>query len=79
MHGNVWEWCQDWWSDSLPGGIALDPQGPATGSYRVIRGGYWENWFGDAWRCRSAYRGDYDPDIRHNGNGFRVLLAPGQP
>jgi formylglycine-generating enzyme required for sulfatase activity len=41
MYGDVWEWCQDWWANSLPDGIALNPQGPVSGSYRVIRGGSW--------------------------------------
>jgi len=77
MHGNVWEWCQDWWSASLPGGIAVDPQGSATGSIRVVRGGRWGIYAGD---CRSAARGgDGDPGDRNNRFGFRVLLAPGQP
>jgi formylglycine-generating enzyme required for sulfatase activity len=76
MHGNVWEWCQDWWSDNLPGGIALDPQGPATGSYRVFRGG---GWSGDGGLCRSAIRGDIGPFPRSSEAGFRVVLAPGQP
>lgn len=40
MHGNVWEWCQDWMGD-YPGGAVVDPQGPTTGSDRVFRGGYW--------------------------------------
>ena len=62
MHGNVWEWCQDRYGD-YPGGIALDPQGPATGSYRVIRGGGWLYWRGIARYCRSA---------------LRSLLLPGQ-
>jgi formylglycine-generating enzyme required for sulfatase activity len=39
VHGNVWEWVQDWYGNSLPGGV--DPRGPSTGSYRVIRGGSW--------------------------------------
>ena len=80
MHGNVWEWCQDWWSDNLPGGIALDPQGPATGSDRVIRGGSWSGWekWGDDWECRSASR-YYWPDSGLYYIGFRVVLAPGQP
>jgi formylglycine-generating enzyme required for sulfatase activity len=77
MHGNVGELCQDWLSDSLPGGIALDPQGPATGSRRVSRGGLVGR---DARYCRSADRGGFIPggfgSIRI---GFRVLLAPGQP
>jgi formylglycine-generating enzyme required for sulfatase activity len=78
MHGNVWEWCQDWWGD-YPGGIAVDPQGPVTGSNRVIRGGDWYGWFDDARICRSALRYDLDPDDRYLNLGFRVLLAPGQP
>jgi formylglycine-generating enzyme required for sulfatase activity len=77
MHGNVYEWCQDWWSDSLPGGIAIDPQGPATGWFRVLRGGSWDY---DASFCRSAYRNDTsDPAYWYYGLGFRVVLAPGQP
>ena len=75
MHGNVSEWCQDWY-DVYPGGTALDPQGPATGSYRVIRGGYW---YGDARYCRSAVRDSLNPDGRYGDFGFRVVLAPGQP
>jgi formylglycine-generating enzyme required for sulfatase activity len=79
MHGNVWEWCQDWWAESLPGGIALDPQGPTEGWVRVVRGGGWDVW--GAWDSprlwRSAYR-DYNPDYRDGFIGFRVVLAPGQ-
>jgi formylglycine-generating enzyme required for sulfatase activity len=79
MHGNVWEWCQDWWSDNLPGGIAVDPRGPDAGTYRVIRGGGWIGWEGYAWGCRSAYRYIYYPGSRNDSVGFRVVLAPGQP
>jgi len=80
MHGNVWEWCQDWWSDSLPGGIAVDPQGPATGSARVFRGGLPDDWGGDARNCRSANRCCSYPDWGYyDCIGFRVVLAPGQP
>jgi formylglycine-generating enzyme required for sulfatase activity len=75
MHGNVWEWCQDWFA-YYPGGIAVDPQGPATGSSRVIRGGYWGI---RDWNCRSAYRGSSYPVSRYDFIGFRVLLAPSQP
>jgi formylglycine-generating enzyme required for sulfatase activity len=76
MHGNVREWCQDWWSGSLPGGIVVDPQGPATGLGRVIRGGVWS---GITWDCRSAARFYDYPGGRNSDVGFRVVLAPGQP
>jgi formylglycine-generating enzyme required for sulfatase activity len=79
MHGNVWEWCQDWWSNSLPGGIAVDPQGPATGSTPVIRGGGWGRWGDGAGYCRSAYRSFSYPGVGYSLIGFRVLLAPAQP
>jgi formylglycine-generating enzyme required for sulfatase activity len=78
MPGNVWEGCQDWWSYYLVGGIAVDPQGPAMGSCRVVRGGYWNN---DARPCRSASR-SYSPPLPEPWNdvfGFRVVLAPDQP
>jgi formylglycine-generating enzyme required for sulfatase activity len=74
MIGNVAEWCQDWYG-TYPGGIALDPQGPATGSFREIRGGYWDF---SAWECRSAARDGYPPTFQGNYIGFRVLLASGQ-
>jgi formylglycine-generating enzyme required for sulfatase activity len=75
MYGNVWEWCQDWSSDSLPGGISVDPQGPATGTYHVVRGGSWGN---GAWGWRTASRGAGGPGI-WGLFGFRVVLAPGLP
>jgi len=74
MHGNVWEWCQDWWSSSLPGGSVTDPQGSPTGSDRVFRGGGWDSL---AYSCRSAQR-RYFPTSRYYYFGFRVVLAPGQ-
>lgn len=78
MHGNVWEWCQSWWSSSLsfPGGKVIDPEGPTTGSDRSARGGAIGR---DGQRCRSAMRGHGAPTVRGNVSGFRVVLAPGQP
>jgi formylglycine-generating enzyme required for sulfatase activity len=86
MHGNLWEWCQDWYG-GYPGGIALDPEGPDAGSNRVFRGGSWLAWgvWGEiAWNCRSANRAKfYYPGEGDEGGcyavGFRVVLAPGQP
>jgi formylglycine-generating enzyme required for sulfatase activity len=78
MHGNVFEWCQDWWGN-YPGRIAVDPQGPATGSRRVIRGGGWDYWYWIAWGWRSALRDSISPGDGGIFIGFRILLAPGQP
>jgi formylglycine-generating enzyme required for sulfatase activity len=73
MHGNIWEWCNDWQDASYYGtGPMKDPQGPATGKTRVSRGGAWG--FG-ATHCRSAYRGHDDPAGRYNNTGMRVVCV----
>lgn len=69
MHGNVWEWVQDWQGHYLSGSVT-DPEGPSTGSYRVDRGGAW---YIDAGFCRSAFRLGNDPGRRFNALGFRLL------
>jgi formylglycine-generating enzyme required for sulfatase activity len=69
MHGNVWEWVQDWYGDYSAVAVT-DPVGPNTGSFRVYRGGSWSNW---AQYCRSALRDFHSPDIRYNNLGFRLL------
>ena len=75
MHGNVSEWCQDWYG-AYPAGSATDPQGAASGSYRIIRGGSWNESFAFA-RC--AKRVGSGPGGTSREIGFRVVLAPGQP
>ncbi|MDA7864653.1 formylglycine-generating enzyme family protein [bacterium] len=72
MHGNVWEWCQDWEED-YPSGSVTDPSGATSGSFRVLRGG---GWYGTAGYCRSAYRDGGGPSIRGYDLGCRVCLSP---
>ena len=74
MHGNVSEWCLDWYG-TYPTGSVVNPRGPGAGSYRVIRGGYWGD---SAWFCRSAQRIYFNPTGRISIIGFRPVLAPGQ-
>ncbi|MBC8167981.1 MAG: formylglycine-generating enzyme family protein [Bryobacteraceae bacterium] len=71
MLGNVSEWVQDWYApDYYTDSPSTDPKGPATGSYRVYRGGAWLT---EAKNCRPAYRGFDLPANSHAGVGFRIV------
>ncbi len=75
MHGNVYEWCSDWW-DSYSESPASDPTGPSSGTLRVFRGGSWNN---DAQYCRSANRNGNTPTNRSRNIGFRPVFLPQFP
>ena len=68
MSGNVYEWCQDWYG-SYSSGSQTNPTGPASGSYRVNRGGSWCDY---AWDCRSSYRFYDTPSYRYCDLGLRL-------
>ncbi len=71
IHGNVFEWVQDW-HGGYSGGKLTDPTGPVSGSLRVSRGGRWSSIAGI---CRSAFRYRSTPGLRLNNLGFRVLRS----
>ncbi|MEW6381565.1 MAG: SUMF1/EgtB/PvdO family nonheme iron enzyme [bacterium] len=70
MHGNVAEWCQDWYAP-YPDGPATDPKGPPEGTERVMRGGHWAT---DARGCCSARRWSLPPDAASEAVGFRLVV-----
>ena len=71
MHGNVREWCWDWFGE-YKSEDQTAPTGPPDGYERVLRGGSFDR---QGWHCRSAYRGNQSPDHHQGPFGFRVVVA----
>ena len=71
MHGNVWEWCWDWFGEYSQRNT-INPQGPPTGIYRVLRGG---SWYYDAKYLRAAYRYINHPEYSSYNIGFRIVRS----
>jgi len=88
MHGNVLEWCQDWYGEYgekklerangnwlTSTGPRTDPAGPRIGRDRIVRGG---SWFSQAKQCRAASRFSWAPDSKRNFIGLRLVREPGE-
>lgn len=71
MHGNVFEWCSDWFGDYSTS-AQTDPKGSNDGPFRVSRGG---SWLIEAQYCRSAFRSNFNPAFRCNSVGFRLVSS----
>lgn len=71
MSGNVWEWCSDW-DGKYASGNRTNPTGPTSGTYRIVRGGSWND---RESFCRVSYRGSAAPNVRSDGIGFRLVRS----
>ncbi len=72
VHGNVFDWCQDWWSDGPGSKAQTDPWGPVSGSYRITRGGAWTSY---PKYTRFSYRYMSDPTVHHHDVGVRLARS----
>ncbi len=73
MHGNVTEWCQDWYGEYYSNSPSVDPEGPGSGQYRILHGGSW-GWGNNPRNCRCSVRFRQKPGHRSKHIGFRVVV-----